>query len=161
MKVLLTLLKAIIAIYLVTILLLTAFFLTYKELYDNPFPLLFDYSYYKVETEEYTPDYEKNDFIIVKKSDEVSQGDYVVYVEKKDIVRFRKVVSKNGALVTLKNPNSKDDEVTIDRKDIIAVSTYHSDFLSLLLTWLTEPVVVIAIFVVAVLLPEVQYRDYD
>ena len=161
MKVLLALLKATIAIYLVAVVLITAFFLTQKELYDIPFPLLFDYSYYKIETEEYSPDYEKNDFIIVKKSDEVSQGDYVVYVERKDIVRFRKVVSKNGALVTLKNPNSKDNEVTIDSKDIIAVSDYHSDFLSLILTWLTEPVVVIVIFVVAVLLPEVQYRDYD
>ena len=65
-----------------------------------------------------------------------------------------------GSLLILKNPNSEEQE-TIDLKNVLAVSTHESDLVSFLLRWLTEPVIVIIIFVIAVLLPEVKYRRID
>ena len=161
MKVLLSLIKAIIAIYLVLIGLIYAYIFTQKELYGEAFPFLLDYSYYKILDEQYEPDFQKNDFVFVKKGYDVKENDYVIYLENKNIVRFKKIISKNGALLTLKNPNSQEEQTTIDMQDVLAISTYENDLVSLLLKWLTEPVIVIVIFVIAVLLPEVKYRDFD
>lgn len=161
MKVLLSLIKAIIAIYLVLIGLIYAYFFTQKELYEEAFPFILDYSYYKILDEQYEPDFQKNDFVFVKKGYDVKENDYVIYLENKNIVRFKKIISKNGALLTLKNPNSQEQQTTIDMQDVLAISTYENDLVSLLLKWLTEPVIVIVIFVIAVLLPEVKYRDFD
>lgn len=160
MKVLLALLKGIIAVYLILIGLIGAYTFTQKELYENVFPFIQDYAYYKIENDEYEPDFQKNDYVIVKKGDDVKENDYIIYIENKNIIRFKKVTSKNGSLLILKNPNSEEQE-TIDLKNVLAVSTHESDLVSFLLRWLTEPVIVIIIFVIAVLLPEVKYRRID
>jgi hypothetical protein len=160
MKVLLSLLKGIIAVYLVAICLIYGYYFTQKELYDVEFPFLQDYSYYKILDDEYEPDYQKGDFVFVKKGYDVKEDDYVIYLENKNIVRFQKIVSKNGALLTLKNPNSKTEQTTIDMKNVLAVAVYENDLLSLILKLITEPVAIIVIFVISVLLPEVKYRKF-
>ena len=159
MKVLLTLLKATIAIYLALIALLYAYFFTQKEIYANKFPFIQEYSYYKITDSEYEPDYKKNDYVFVQKTFDVKEEDYVIYIES-GIVKFKKIININGPVLTLKNPNGK-EQTTLDSKEVIAKAVYVNDFVSFLLNWLTEPVIIIIIFVIAVLLPEVEYRKYD
>ena len=161
MKILLALLKGIIAIYLVAVCLIFAYMFAQKELYGEVFPFIQDYAYFKIEDDSYEPDYQKNDYVFVKKGYDVKENDYVIYLENKNIVRFKKIISKNGAILTLNKPNSDEEQTIIDMQDVLAVNVYENDLLSTILKWLTEPVMIIIIFVISVLLPEVKYRDYD
>ena len=49
----------------------------------------------------------------------------------------------------------------MDLNDVVGIADYENSLISLILSWLTEPVIIIIIFVISVLLPEVKYRDYD
>lgn len=161
MKVLLALLKGIIAIYLVLVIVIFAYFYVQKEVYAVEFPFLFEYSYYKIPSDSYEPDYEKNDYVFIKEGNDAEVGDYIIYLENKNIVRFEKIIEKNNSIITIKNTSNNNENKIMDLNDVVGIADYENRLISLILSWLTEPVIIIIIFVISVLLPEVKYRDYD
>ena len=83
---LLNVVRVIISIYLCALIILTAYFLVYKKLYDDPFPLVFNHSYIKVDNDYLIPDYEKNEYMIVKHDDDMKYevGDYIEGYDNKE-----------------------------------------------------------------------------
>ena len=93
----LNLIRALISIYLCAMIILTAYIMTYKKLYNDPYPLVFGYSYFKLDNDFLSPDYQKNDYMFLKHTEEdvYSVGDYVVYLENGQNVRAKKVTEVN------------------------------------------------------------------
>ena len=84
---LLNIVRIIISIYLCAVVLLFAYFTVYKELYDDKFPMIQGYSYVKVPDDNLSPEYVKNDFVLVEFKDDqkVEVGDFVVYLKDKQL----------------------------------------------------------------------------
>ena len=158
---LLNVIRVIISIYLCAIILLFAYFKVYKELYNDKFPLIQGYSYIKIEDENLKPDYVKNDYVLVKFEDdqEIKVGDYVVYLRNNAYPTLKKVTKLEDYIVTL-NYTNQQDEVTINFDQIIAKATYTNPTLSKVLHIITNPVMLIILFISVVILPELTYRRY-
>lgn len=158
----LNVIRVIISIYLCIIIILTAYFMTYKKLYDDPFPLVFSHSYVKIDNDYLSPDFEKNDYIFFEHSDDMKYGvgDYVVYLEDGRNIRVKQVTEVNDYLLTLNYTNHNDENV-IDVNEVLAKKVYSNDTLSSVLHIVTNPVVIILLFVAVLILPELTYRRYN
>ena len=159
---LLNVVRVIISIYLCALIILTAYFLVYKKLYDDPFPLVFNHSYIKVDNDYLIPDYEKNEYMIVKHDDDMKYevGDYIVYLEDGRNIRAKKITEINDYLLTLNYPNHNAENV-IEINEVLAKKIYSDDTLSKVLHIFTNPVVIVLLFVAVLILPELTYRRYN
>jgi hypothetical protein len=158
----LNLIRVIISIYLCAMIILTAYIMTYKKLYNDPYPLVFGYSYFKMDNDFLSPDYQKNDYMFLKHTEEdvYSVGDYVVYLENGQNVRAKKVTEVNEYMLTL-NYTNHNDENTIDVNEILAKEVYSNSTLSKVLHIITNPVVIVVMFIAVLILPELTYRRYN
>lgn len=158
----LNVIRAIMSIYLCAIIILTAYFMTYKKLYNDPFPLVFEHSYVKMDNDYLSPEFEKNDYLFMKHGDELKYevGDYVAYLEDGRNIRVKKVVEVNEYLLTL-NYTNHNDENTIDVNDVLAKKVYSNDTLSKVLHIVTNPIVIVVMFIAVLILPELTYRRYN
>lgn len=158
---LLNILRIIISIYLCAIVLLFVYITVYKELYKDNFPLINGYSYIKMDDDNLSPEYTKNDYIFVKyeKEQTISQGDYVVYLKNDNYPTLKQVTNVEDYIVTL-NFTTKDEEVTLNFDKIIAKAIYHNATLSKILHIITNPVMLVVLFIGIVIIPELTYRRY-
>lgn len=156
----LKLISAIIVIYITILIVLTAFFLTKKHLYEDYFPLINEHSYVKIDNNYLEPTYKKNDYVFVKKTKKIKEGDFVVYLEDEKIVKLKKVTNVDQYLLTLDYTNH-DEQTILDVKDIIGKVVYSNKTLSKVLHIITNPIIIIILFVASVFLPELAYRRYD
>lgn len=158
---LLNIIRVIISAYLCALVILVAYYLVYTKLYNDKFPFVFEHSYIKLDNDYLGPKYEKNDYIFVKKytEEQIKEGDYVVYLEDGKNIRLKQVTKVNDYMITL-NYTKHNEENTIDVNDVIAKDVYSNDTLSTVLHIVTNPVVIIILFMCVVLLPELTYRRY-
>ena len=100
---LLNIVRIIISFYLCVVILLFAYFTVYKELYDDKFPMIQGYSYIKVPDDNLSPEYVKNDYVLVqfKDDEKVEVGDYVVYLKDNKYPTMKKVKKLEDYIVTL------------------------------------------------------------
>ena len=159
---LLNIVRIIISIYLCLIIIITAYMMTYKKLYEDPFPLIFEHTYIKMDNDYLLPDFEKNDYLFFKHTNdmEYSVGDYVVYLENNRNLRVKKVIEVNDYLLTLNYTNHNDENI-IDVNEVLAKKVYSNESLSTFLHIFTNPVVIVLLFMSIILLPELTYRRYN
>lgn len=158
---LLNIVRIIISIYLCAVVLLFAYFTVYKELYDDKFPMIQGYSYVKVPDDNLSPEYVKNDFVLVEFKDDqkVEVGDFVVYLKDNKYPTMKQVTKLEDYIVTLNYTNKK-EESTINFDMIIAKAKYSDPTLSKVLNIITNPVVLIVLLVSVILIPELTYKRY-
>lgn len=158
---LLSIVRIIISIYLCAVILIFAYFTVYKELYDNKFPMIQGYSYIKVPDDNLSPEYVKNDYVLVQHEDDqkVEVGDYVVYLKDNKYPTMKQVTKLEDYIVTL-NFSNKNEESTINFDMIIAKAKYSNPKLSKILHIITNPVALIVLLVSVVLIPELTYKRY-
>ena len=158
---LLSIVRIIISIYLCAVILIFAYFTVYKELYDNKFPMIQGYSYIKVPDDNLSPEYVKNDYVLVQHEDDqkVEVGDYVVYLKDNKYPTMKQVTKLEDYIVTL-NFSNKNEESTINFDMIIAKAKYSDPTLSKVLNVITNPVALIVLLVSVVLIPEFTYKRY-
>lgn len=158
---LLNIVRIIISIYLCVVVLLFAYFTVYKELYDDKFPMIQGYSYIKVPDDNLSPEYVKNDYVLVEHQDEqqIEVGDYVVYLKDGKYPTMKQVTKLEDYIVTL-NFSNKKEESTINFDMIIAKAKYSNPTLSKVLHILTNPVALIVLLVSIILIPELTYKRY-
>lgn len=158
---LLSIVRIIISIYLCAVILIFAYFTVYKELYDDKFPMIQGYSYIKVPDDNLSPEYVKNDYVLVQHEDDqkVEVGDYVVYLKDNKYPTMKQVTKLEDYIVTL-NFSNKKEESTINFDMIIAKAKYSNPKLSKILHIITNPVALIVLLVSVVLIPELTYKRY-
>lgn len=158
---LLNIVRIIISIYLCAVILIFAYFTVYKELYDDPFPMIQGYSYIKVPDDNLSPEYVKNDYVLVQYEDDqkIEVGDYVVYLKDNKYPTMKQVTKLDDYIVTL-NYSNKKEESTINFDMIIAKVKYSNPDLSKVLNIITNPVALIVLLVAVVLIPELTYKRY-
>ena len=158
---LLSIVRIIISIYLCAVILIFAYFTVYKELYDDKFPMIQGYSYIKVPDDNLSPEYVKNDYVLVQHEDDqkVEVGDYVVYLKDNKYPTMKQVTKLEDYIVTL-NFYNKNEESTINFDMIIAKAKYSNPKLSKILHIITNPVALIVLLVSVVLIPELTYKRY-
>ncbi len=158
---LLSIVRIIISIYLCAVILIFAYFTVYKELYDDKFPMIQGYSYIKVPDDNLSPEYVKNDYVLVQYEDDqkVEVGDYVVYLKDNKYPTMKQVTKLEDYIVTL-NFSNKNEESTINFDMIIAKAKYSNPKLSKILHIITNPVALIVLLVSVVLIPELTYKRY-
>ena len=160
LRYLLKIICGLIIIYITLLIIIIAYNFTRKQLYEDYFPTIKGYGYVKMDNDYLEPTYEKNEYVLIKKTKKIKEGDFVVYLEDENIVKFKKVVNVDEYLITLDYTNSS-EETTMDVKDIIGKADYSNKTLSKILHLITNPVIVIILFVASVLLPELTYRRFD
>ena len=158
---LLSIVRIIISIYLCAVILIFAYFTVYKELYDDKFPMIQGYSYIKVPDDNLSPEYVKNDYVLVQYEDDqkVEVGDYVVYLKDNKYPTMKQVTKLEDYIVTL-NFSNKNEESTINFDMIIAKAKYSNPKLSKILHIITNPEALIVLLVSVVLIPELTYKRY-
>ena len=158
---LLSIVRIIISIYLCAVMLIFAYFTVYKELYDDKFPMIQGYSYIKVPDDNLSPEYVKNDYVLVQYEDDqkVEVGDYVGYLKDNKYPTMKQVTKLEDYIVTL-NFSNKNEESTINFDMIIAKAKYSNPKLSKILHIITNPVALIVLLVSVVLIPELTYKRY-
>ena len=158
---LLSIVRIIISIYLCAVILIFAYFTVYKELYDDKFPMIQGYSYIKVPDDNLSPEYVKNDYVLVQYEDDqkVEVGDYLVYLKDNKYPTMKQVTKLEDYIVTL-NFSNKNEESTINFDMIIAKAKYSNPKLSKILHIITNPVALIVLLVSVVLIPELTYKRY-
>ena len=158
---LLSIVRIIISIYICAVILIFAYFTVYKELYDDKFPMIQGYSYIKVPDDNLSPEYVKNDYVLVQYEDDqkVEVGDYVVYLKDNKYPTMKQVTKLEDYIVTL-NFSNKNEESTINFDMIIAKAKYSNPKLSKILHIITNPVALIVLLVSVVLIPELTYKRY-
>lgn len=158
---LLNIVRIIISLFLCAVILLFAYFTVYKELYDDKFPMIQGYSYMKIPDNNLSPDYVKNDYVLVqfKDGEKIEVGDYVVYLKDTQYPTMKQVTKIDDYLVTLNFTNKK-EENTINFDQIIAKAKYSNPTLSKALHILTNPIALIVLLVAVILIPELTYKRY-
>lgn len=158
---LLNVVRIIISIYLCAIILFFAYMMVYKELYKDNFPLINGYSYIKMDDDNLSPKYVKNDYVFVKYEEEqkISEGDYVIYLKNDTYPLLKQVTKVDDYIVTL-NFTKKDEEVTMNFDKIVAKAIYHNSTLSKILHIITNPITLVVLFIGVVIMPELTYRRY-
>lgn len=146
MKFLVNVIRWIIIVYLVLYVIIMMTFFTKKKTYNESYPTILGYSYYKVDSDVFEPDIKKNNVVIFKDVDDIKIGDYVVYVDKKNPV-VKKVDNIEKYNLILGDVTKTFDE--IDGKMV-----YNNDNFSKIINILTNPVVLIVLLFVGSILPE-------
>ena len=157
----LNIIRAIISLYLCVYVILFAFFMVNKKIYNDKFPLLFGYSYFKVQGDALEPNYVDDSYVLVyhDETTEVKKGDFVVYLHDGLYPKMKQVEEANEYLLTINYPNDEEGNV-IDVGDVLAVAIYSNDKVSNVLNILLHPITLIVLVVAVVLLPELTYRRY-
>lgn len=156
----------IILVYLAALLLIKVYFITQEKLYENSYPNINGYSYYKVDTNEYEPDYNSGDFVFLKNNEEVKLNDYILY--KKDTVKgFNKV----NEIKTVKNELddiyknyyvlADEDKTEISEDELLGVAFSIDKRINKGLRIGTNPAIIFFMMIFMFLVPSLTYKRYE
>ena len=156
-KFLLNLVRFILAIYLLVYIVISAYFLSQKNFYENDFPTIEGYSYIKAEDDDLSPDLSNKEFALTKKETKIEENDIVVYTNHDgnvDIGKVKTVKDKNIIVVK----NDKTDK--IEDKQILGKIIYTNATLSKVLNIVTKWYVAIIMLVIVYIIPTLTYKRY-
>ena len=99
--------RGLIIIYIIILAFLYVIFYVKRNTYHEKYPSLNGYSYYKIDNSTLEPEVRKNNYLILKKDENIEVGDFVAFLDgpEQDIV-IRKVVERDNYKLTLDVTNN-------------------------------------------------------
>ena len=168
MKLLVSLLRIIIAVYISALVIIGLLLYSQKKA-GSKYPNISGYSYYIVEDNKLLPDYPKSTFVLLK-SDvyyNFDEDDYVL-VKEGQINRLRKVIQKDldemhvdQFVAGYTNDTNETENITAFKSNVLAVSIYHSEWLTLCYQIFTNWIVILILIVFLVLSSSVSFKRFE
>lgn len=150
--------RGLIIIYLITLAFLFVMFYVKKNTYHEKYPSINGYSYYKIDNATLEPEIRKDNYLILKKSEDIEVGDFVAYLDgpEQDIV-IRKVVERDNYKLTLdvtNNYENKEYRTVKEIDDISAKVVYNNNTVSAIANVLLNPIVIVILLFLGTIFPE-------
>ena len=129
-----------------------------RNTYHEKYPSLNGYSYYKIDNSTLEPEVRKNNYLILKKDENIEVGDFVAFLDgpEQDIV-IRKVVERDNYKLTLdvtNNYESKEYRVEKNIDEISAKVVYNNNTVSAIANVLLNPIVIVILLFLGTIFPE-------
>lgn len=150
--------RGLIILYLIVLAFLFVVIYVKRNAYHEKYPSLNGYMYYKIDNATLEPEIRKNNYLILKDSDDIDVGDFVAYLDgpQNDMV-IRKVVDRNNYKLTLdvtNNYENKEYKVEKEIDEITAKVVYNNNTISSVANVLLNPVVIIVLLFLGTIFPE-------
>lgn len=150
--------RGLIIIYLITLAFLFVMFYVKKNTYHEKYPSINGYSYYKIDNATLEPEIRKDNYLILKKSEDIEVGDFVAYLDgpEQDIV-IRKVVERDNYKLTLdvtNNYENKEYRTVKEIDDISAKVVYNNNTVSAIANVLLNPIIIVILLFLGTIFPE-------
>lgn len=150
--------RGLIIIYLITLAFLFVMFYVKKNTYHEKYPSINGYSYYKIDNATLEPEIRKDNYLILKKSEDIEIGDFVAYLDgpEQDIV-IRKVVERDNYKLTLdvtNNYENKEYRTVKEIDDISAKVVYNNNTVSSIANVLLNPIMIVILLFLGTIFPE-------
>ena len=150
--------RGLIIIYIIILAFLYVIFYVKRNTYHEKYPSLNGYSYYKIDNSTLEPEVRKNNYLILKKDENIEVGDFVAFLDgpEQDIV-IRKVVERDNYKFTLdvtNNYESKEYRVEKNIDEISAKVVYNNNTVSAIANVLLNPIVIVILLFLGTIFPE-------
>lgn len=150
--------RGLIIIYIIILAFLYVIFYVKRNTYHEKYPSLNGYSYYKIDNSTLEPEVRKNNYLILKKDENIEVGDFVAFLDgpEQDIV-IRKVVERDNYKLTLdvtNNYESKEYRVEKNIDEISAKVVYNNNTVSTIANVLLNPIVIVILLFLGTIFPE-------
>lgn len=150
--------RGLIIIYLITLAFLFVMFYVKKNTYHEKYPSINGYSYYKIDNATLEPEIRKDNYLILKKSEDIEVGDFIAYLDgpEQDIV-IRKVVERDNYKLTLdvtNNYENKEYRTVKEIDDISAKVVYNNNTVSSIANVLLNPIMIVILLFLGTIFPE-------
>lgn len=150
--------RGLIIIYIIILAFLYVIFYVKRNTYHEKYPSLNGYSYYKIDNSTLEPEVRKNNYLILKKDENIEVGDFVAFLDgpEQDIV-IRKVVERDNYKLTLdvtNNYESKEYRVEKNIDEISAKVVYNNNTVSAIANILLNPIVIVILLFLGTIFPE-------
>ena len=150
--------RGLIIIYIIILAFLYVIFYVKRNTYHEKYPSLNGYSYYKIDNSTLEPEVRKNNYLILKKDENIEVGDFVAFLDgpEQDIV-IRKVVEIDNYKLTLdvtNNYESKEYRVEKNIDEISAKVVYNNNTVSAIANVLLNPIVIVILLFLGTIFPE-------
>ncbi len=150
--------RGLIIIYIIILAFLYVIFYVKRNTYHEKYPSLNGYSYYKIDNSTLEPEVRKNNYLILKKDENIEVGDFVAFLDgpEQDIV-IRKVVERDNYKLTLdvtNNYESKEYRVEKNIDEISAKVVYNNNTVSAIANVLLNPIVIVILLFLGTIFPE-------
>lgn len=150
--------RGLIIIYIIILAFLYVIFYVKRNTYHEKYPSLNGYSYYKIDNSTLEPEVRKNNYLILKKNENIEVGDFVAFLDgpEQDIV-IRKVVERDNYKLTLdvtNNYESKEYRVEKNIDEISAKVVYNNNTVSSIANVLLNPIVLVILLFLGTIFPE-------
>lgn len=150
--------RGLIIIYIIILAFLYVIFYVKRNTYHEKYPSLNGYSYYKIDNSTLEPEVRKNNYLILKKNENIEVGDFVAFLDgpEQDIV-IRKVVERDNYKLTLdvtNNYESKEYRVEKNIDEISAKVVYNNNTVSAIANVLLNPIVIVILLFLGTIFPE-------
>lgn len=150
--------RGLIIIYIIILAFLYVIFYVKRNTYHEKYPSLNGYSYYKIDNSTLEPEVRKNNYLILKKDENIEVGDFVAFLDgpEQDIV-IRKVVERDNYKLTLdvtNNYESKEYRVEKNIDEISAKVVYNNNTVSAIANVLFNPIVIVILLFLGTIFPE-------
>ena len=150
--------RVLIIIYIIILAFLYVIFYVKRNTYHEKYPSLNGYSYYKIDNSTLEPEVRKNNYLILKKDENIEVGDFVAFLDgpEQDIV-IRKVVERDNYKLTLdvtNNYESKEYRVEKNIDEISAKVVYNNNTVSAIANVLLNPIVIVILLFLGTIFPE-------
>lgn len=150
--------RGLIIIYIIILAFLYVIFYVKRNTYHEKYPSLNGYSYYKIDNSTLEPEVRKNNYLILKKDENIEVGDFVAFLDgpEQDIV-IRKVVERDNYKLTLdvtNNYESKEYRVEKNIDEISAKVVYNNNTISAIANVLLNPIVIVILLFLGTIFPE-------
>ncbi len=150
--------RGLIIIYIIILAFLYVIFYVKRNTYHEKYPSLNGYSYYKIDNSTLEPEIRKNNYLILKKNENIEVGDFVAFLDgpEQDIV-IRKVVERDNYKLTLdvtNNYESKEYRVEKNIDEISAKVVYNNNTVSAIANVLLNPIVIVILLFLGTIFPE-------
>ena len=150
--------RGLIIIYIIILAFLYVIFYVKRNTYHEKYPSLNGYSYYKIDNSTLEPEVRKNNYLILKKDENIEVGEFVAFLDgpEQDIV-IRKVVERDNYKLTLdvtNNYESKEYRVEKNIDEISAKVVYNNNTVSAIANVLLNPIVIVILLFLGTIFPE-------
>lgn len=136
---------------------LSVYYLNAYRLGGNQLPMSFGTGFGVVLSGSMEPELEINDVIVVRKAEDYSVGDIVVYQQSHELIVHRVIEIGEENIVTKGDANPSAD-APITRDAVKGKVVGHIPFLGVLVNLLKTPACTVIVIVLAVLLTELSFR---
>lgn len=150
--------RGLIIIYIIILAFLFVIFYVKRNTYHEKYPTLNGYSYYKIDNSTLEPEIRKNNYLILKKDENIEVGDFVAFLDgpEQDIV-IRKVVERDNYKLTLDVTNNYENKEYRVEKNIDQISAkvvYNNNTVSSIANVLLNPIVLVILLFLGTIFPE-------